>query len=207
MEPLAISIQHCTDIKGIFRGSQEHKISLYDDDVLLYVSDPLSSIPYILNMRKEFGRFSGYKHNFDKSELLLITPAVRQLSFHSLPFKVTNNQLSYLGVSITKSHSQLLKANFTPLLDRNRQDVIRWSSMPLSLAGRISTVKMNILSKFLYLFQCVPYFIPKAFFKKLDSMISSFIWNNKSPPIHKLFLQRQKLFGFTELSNILLGRK
>lgn len=201
MEPLAISIRHCTDIKGIFRGSQEHKISLYADDILLYVSDPLSSILHIFNMLKEFGRFSGYKLNLEKSELLPITPAARLLSLHSLPFKVTNNQLSYLGISITKSHSQLLKANFTPLLDRTRQDLIRWSSMPLSLAGRINTVKMNILPKFLYLFQCVPYFIPKAFFKQLDSIISSFIWNNKLPRIRKLFLQRQKLRGGMALPN------
>ena len=102
MEPLAISIWYCTDINGIFRGSQEYKISLYADDVLPYVSDPLSSIPHILNMLEEFGRFSGYKLNLDKSELLPISPAARLLSLHSLPFKVTHNQLSYLGISNNK---------------------------------------------------------------------------------------------------------
>lgn len=106
MEPLAISIWHCH--QGDFQSKPGTQNSQYADDVLLFVSDPLSCIPHILNVLKEFGRFSGYKLNLDKSELLLITPAARQVYFHSLPFKVTNNQLSYLGINVTKSHSQLL---------------------------------------------------------------------------------------------------
>ena len=201
MEPLAATIRQCADIKGIFRANQEHKISLYADDVLLYISDPLTSIPHILTILKVFGSFSGYKLNLDKSELLPITTIGNQTSLLSLPFKVTNNKFNYLGVCITRSHSQLLKANFTPLLERTQQDLTRWSTMPLSLAGRISIIKMNILPKFLFLFQCIPYFLTKAFFTKLDSLISSFIWNNKTPRIRKLFLQRPKIHGGMALPN------
>ncbi len=194
MEPLATSIRQSIDIKGIVRSNKEHKISLYADDVLLYVSDPLSSILYILNTLEDFGKFSGYKLNLGKSELLPINIA-NQSSFNSLPFKIINNKLKYLGISLTKSHSQLLKANFTPLLNHTRQDLLRWSNMPLSLVGRINTVKMNILPKFLYLFQCIPQFLTKAFFKKLDTSISSFIWSNKTARIRKIFLQRPKMHG------------
>lgn len=100
---------YTSDIEGIFTANQEHKFSLYADDNLLYVSDPLSSIPHIINTLKEFGRFSGYKLNLDKSELLPITTATSQIPFHSLPFKLTNYKLSYLGISVTKSHSQIAK--------------------------------------------------------------------------------------------------
>ena len=199
MEPLATSIRHCADIKGILRAGREHKISLYADDVLLYVSDPLSTIPHILDTLGKFGEFSGYKLNLDKSELVPINSVASQVSFHSFPFKIANDKFTYLGVSITKSHSQLLKANFTPLLERTRQD--RWSTMPLSLAGRINVIKMSILPKFLYLFQCVPLFLTKLFFTKLASLISAFIWNNKSPRIRKIFLQRMKRCGGMALPN------
>ena len=84
MEPLAATRQ-CADIKGIFRANQEHKMSLYADDVLLYISDPLASIPHILTILKAFGSFSGYKLNLDKSELLPITTIVNQTSLLSLP--------------------------------------------------------------------------------------------------------------------------
>lgn len=201
MEPLAATIRRQTDIKGIYRAHREHKISLYADDVLLFISDPTTSIPHILNTLSVFGSFSGYKLNIDKSELLPINAAARKISFHSLPFKVSNEGLKYLGVYVTKFFSQLIKANFNPLLQRTQQDLNRWSTLPLSLAGRISVIKMNILPKFLFLFQCIPCFLTKSFFTKIDSVISSFIWNNKRPRIRKLFLQRPKMTGGMALPN------
>ena len=54
---------------------------------------------------------------------------------------------------------------------------------------------MNILPKFTYLFQCIPVFIAKSFFQKLNSVISSFIWNNKAPRIARSILQHPKCLG------------
>lgn len=54
---------------------------------------------------------------------------------------------------------------------------------------------MNILPKFLFLFQCIPILINNTFFTKLDSLISNFIWNKKTPRIKKYFLQRPKYQG------------
>lgn len=87
MEPLAAFIRQSRDIKRVFGANQEHKTSLYADNVFIYISDPLLSIPHILNTVKEFGRFLGYKLNLGKSELLPITTAASQISCHSLPSK------------------------------------------------------------------------------------------------------------------------
>jgi len=135
---------------------------------------------------------------------LPITKVACQLPLNSLPFKVTNDRFNYLGVCITKFHSQLFKANFTPLVENTQRDLTRWSILPLSLAGRISIIKMNILPKFLFLFQCIPYFLTKTFFTKLDSLISPFIWNNETPRIRKLFLQRPKINGGMASPNFLI---
>ncbi|MBN3304573.1 PAQR2 protein, partial [Amia calva] len=59
----------------------------------------------------------------------------------------------------------------------------------------IWTLKMTILPKFSYLFQCIPICIPKLFFIKLNQVISSFIWNKKSPHIQRVFLQRPEVMG------------
>lgn len=40
IEPLAIAIRDNTSIVGIQRGGVDHKVSLYADNLLLYVSDP-----------------------------------------------------------------------------------------------------------------------------------------------------------------------
>lgn len=67
--------------------------------------------------------------------------------------------------------------------------------MPLSLIGRVNSVKMNILPKYLYLFQCIPLYLPKKFFVTLDKLILKFIWNGKSARIRKDFMQRPRSLG------------
>lgn len=48
IEPLAIALRNETTIKGIQRKGCENKVSLYADDMLLYLSHPLTSLPNTL---------------------------------------------------------------------------------------------------------------------------------------------------------------
>ncbi len=84
-----------------------------------------------------------------------------------------------------------------------KTDLNRWSLLPISLAGRINTDKMSVLPRFLFLFQNVPLFIPKSFFKELDKHLSSFIWNKSIPRIRKAFLERQNDVGGLALPNFM----
>lgn len=60
---------------------------------------------------------------------------------------------------------------------------------------------MNVLPKFLYLFQNLPIFLTKSFFLNLDSQISAFIWNKKQPRIGKNVLQMPRTWGGMSLPN------
>ena len=55
--------------------------------------------------------------------------------------------------------------------------------LPLSLLGRVETVKMNLLPRILFLFQSLPIRIPTSTFNMLDKLISKFIWQNKRPRV------------------------
>ncbi len=44
-------------------------------------------------------------------------------------------------------------ANYQPLLNTISKFIERWKSLPISLIGRVNTIKMSILPKILYLFQ------------------------------------------------------
>lgn len=48
IEPLAISSRFSTSFKGVIRNGFEHRLAFYADDLLLYVTDPLFSLPGIL---------------------------------------------------------------------------------------------------------------------------------------------------------------
>lgn len=86
LEPLALALKQCPTIKGIHRAGSEHKVSLYADDMLLFISDPLSSLPELSSLLTKFGKISGYKVNFQKSELMPISSVDRSY-LGSIPFK------------------------------------------------------------------------------------------------------------------------
>ena len=54
---------------------------------------------------------------------------------------------------------------------------------------------MVVLPRFLYLFQCLPNFIPQSYFKKLDSIVITFLWDNKAARISNKDLCKYKIEG------------
>ena len=203
IEPLAVALRLCEGFKGVLREGQELKVSLYADDLLLYMSDPTLSLPHVLDILKRFGGVSGYKLNLQKSELLPINSKAAALPSDLFPFKRVQDGFKYLGIEVTLNLTTTFKKNFIVLLNKCKQDMSRWASLPLSLSGRISLIKMIVLPKFLYLFQNIQILIKKSFFKKLDQNITPFIWGNKSCRISKTQLQRSKSSGGMAFPNFL----
>ena len=156
-----------------------------------------------MSILHQFGTFSGYKLNFQKSELFPINPIATRLPHSLFPFKRMDSGFKYLGIFITKSFPHIFKENVLPLLERCKEDFSRWSTLPLSLVGRINLIKMVVLPKFLYLFQHITVFIRKSFFAKFDQTISSFLWGNKPRRIKRVYLQRPKAMGGMALPNFL----
>lgn len=195
IEPLAMAIRNSPLISGVKRGEYIHKVSMYADDSMFFLSNPNSSLPEVLRIISDFGRISGYKVNLAKSLIFPMNKQASQMSFDLYPFQVIRDSFTYLGVIVTRLYKDLFNRNFKVLLDRTKMELSRWVTLPLSLAGRVNSVKMTILPRFLFLFQTLPVFIPKAYFKELDQHISTFIWNKTIPRIRKEFLQRHKHQG------------
>lgn len=59
-------------IKGINVGEAQHKTFLYADNILLYMSEPMTSIPHLVDIISLFGSFSGHEINFSKSLAMTI---------------------------------------------------------------------------------------------------------------------------------------
>jgi len=63
LEPLSQWIKQNNSIQGIVIAGLEQKIALFADDVLIYLENPDSSLPILMNYFKDFGRLSGYTVN------------------------------------------------------------------------------------------------------------------------------------------------
>lgn len=202
IEPLAEKIRTHPDIYGYNTKHSNNKISLYADDVLLYITKPQISIPNILNLIEDFGSFSGYRIDWNKSEIMSIKPkdSTHLLKF---PFKITTEKFKYLGIEITRNYHGMFNANYSPLLKKLNSLIKFWKTLPMSLIGRINAIKMIFLPQILYLFQSIPIYLPKFFFKKLDSDITNFIWDYKSHRIQRAHLSKPKEMGGLALPNFM----
>ncbi len=54
----------------------------------------------------------------------------------------------YLGITIYKNIHKIARDNFNNILIQVKTDIQRWKNLKVSLQGRISTVKMNLLPRF-----------------------------------------------------------
>ena len=190
IEPLACAIRSNSKIAGIKFGGAEHKISLYADDLLMYIMDPLTSFPLILECLEEYSAASGYKLNLTKSEILPFNVHDTRIRQITSPLKWSPKGIKYLGIWIGKSFDKTYSENYIKLMEQTKLDIKRWMDLPLSLIGRINTIKMNIVPKYIYFFHCIPFKVPVQFFKDLNKTLSSFVWHKKPPRVKITTLQR-----------------
>ena len=66
LEVLDTAIRQDEEIKGIQNGKEEAKLSLFADDVILYIEDPIDSTIKLLDLISEFGKIAGYNVNIQK---------------------------------------------------------------------------------------------------------------------------------------------
>lgn len=117
----------------------------------------------------------------------------------SLPLHTGN--ITYLDINISSRLSELFNLNYSPLLKKITDDLKRWNNLPLSLNGRIASVKMKILPQINYLFSMLPITPTDEWFKSLDTLTSYFDWKNKTPKISLAKLQKTKPQGGLEGPN------
>lgn len=73
LEPMAQAIRRNPRLSGVQIGKTLHKLVLYADDILCFITDPETSVPCLLNIINTFSKLSGYKINCNKSEALPLT--------------------------------------------------------------------------------------------------------------------------------------
>jgi hypothetical protein len=73
LEFLARAIRQEKEIKGIQIGKDTVKISLFADNMILYLKDPKNSIQKLPDTINSYSKVAGYKINLQKSLAFLYT--------------------------------------------------------------------------------------------------------------------------------------
>lgn len=118
------------------------------------------------------------------------------------PLQRSERGFKYLGVFITTNLNDLFEVNYSPLIQKIKIHLKKWTSLPISLLGRINTIKMNVLPWLNYLFQNLPCNLTPVIFKSLNSSISGYIWNKKHQRVRFSNLIKPKELGGLSLPNL-----
>ena len=102
LEVLVTAIREEKEIKGIQIRKEEVKLSLFADDIMLYIENPKDSIRKLLELIIEFSKVAGYKSNTQKSLSFLYTnneKSERAIK-ESIPFTIATKRIKYLGINL-----------------------------------------------------------------------------------------------------------
>ena len=67
LDVFATAIRAEKEIKGIHIGKEEVKLSLFADDMILYIENPKESARKLLELINKYSKVAGYKINTQKS--------------------------------------------------------------------------------------------------------------------------------------------
>ena len=91
-------------IKGIQIGKEEVKLTLFADDMTVYIEKPKDTIRKLLELTTEFSKVIGHKINTQKSLEFLDTnneKTERKIK-ESIPFTIATRRIKYLGINLHK---------------------------------------------------------------------------------------------------------
>ena len=94
LEVLARAIRQEREINGIQIGKEEVKLSLFADDMIVYLEGPIVSAQKLLKLISNFSEVSGYKINVQKSQAFVYTnKRLKESQIKSeLPFAIAKKE-------------------------------------------------------------------------------------------------------------------
>ena len=98
LEVLGTAVREEKEIKGIQIGKEGVKLSLFADDMILYIENPKDAARKQLELINELGKFAGYKIHAQKSLAFLYTndeKSEREIK-ERVPFTLATKRIKYL---------------------------------------------------------------------------------------------------------------
>ena len=100
LKVLAAAIKE-KEMKEIQIGKEIVKLSLFADDITLYIENPKDATRKLLELINEFSKITGYKVNMQKSLAFLYTNnerSQREIK-ETIPFTIATKRIKYLGIN------------------------------------------------------------------------------------------------------------
>ena len=90
------SNQSRKEVKGIQIGKEEVKLTLFADDMILYIENPKDSTRKLLELINEYSNIAGYAFLYANNE-----KTEREMK-ETIPFTIAMKRIKYLGITLTR---------------------------------------------------------------------------------------------------------
>ena len=100
------------------------KLSLFADDMIVYMENPIDLTKKLLDLMNEFGKTAGQKVNTQKSKAFLYAnneTAETEIR-KKIPFDIATRKIKYLGINVTEEIKHLHSENYTTLKKDIKED-------------------------------------------------------------------------------------
>ena len=118
LEVLATAIRKEKEIERIQIGKEEVKLSLFADDMILYIGNSKDTTRKLLELINEYSKVSGYKINTEKSLAFLYTNNEKTEGEikETILFTIVTKRKKYLGINLPKETKDLYIENYKTLM-------------------------------------------------------------------------------------------
>ena len=135
---LATAIRAEKEVIGIQIGKEKVKLSLFADDMILYIENPKDSTRKLLELINEYSKVTGYKINTQKSLAFLYTNnektegEIKEI----IPFTIAAKRIKYLGINLPKETKDLYIENYKTLVKEIKEDTNRWKKYTMFMGWK-----------------------------------------------------------------------
>ena len=108
---IATAIREEKEMKGIQSGKKEVKLSLFADDIILYIANFKEATRKLLKIINEYSKVAEYKINTQKSLAFLYInneKTEREIK-ETIPFTIATKRIKYLAMNLPKKQKNYIQ--------------------------------------------------------------------------------------------------
>jgi hypothetical protein len=154
-----------------------HRISLYADDVALFLRPDAAYITLVLHLLRLFGKASGLHTNVQKSNALPIHCDDQTLAVAKelLPCDFIDFPCKYLGLPL--SIKKLTRAQMQSVIDKVASSLLGWMAELMNKAGRAVHVQFVMTTKIIYTTTALD--LRMWAIKAIEKALRAFLWKGR----------------------------